>query len=184
MTPPSIGWSRAAARGDDPAVIARLRSGWAVMGQRRCCAATVCCCRIPSCRISTRSSARRATGSWRTRPARRAVLAATGALRINYAIFGNLEPALHAHVHPRYADEPEAMRTSNPWAYDWSRAPAFDERAHGPLRDSIRRAAATECAKLAVWASRGDRAQAPASTSGSFDSLRQRGTAPTFRKSE
>jgi diadenosine tetraphosphate (Ap4A) HIT family hydrolase len=34
------------------------------------------------------------------------------ALRINYAIFGNLEPALHAHVHPRYADEPEAMRTT------------------------------------------------------------------------
>lgn len=67
-----------------------------------------------------------------------AVLAATGALRINYAIFGNLEPALHAHVHPRYADEPEAMRTSNPWSYDWSAAPPFDAASHADLRDSIR----------------------------------------------
>lgn len=67
-----------------------------------------------------------------------AVLAATGALRINYAIFGNLEPALHAHVHPRYVEEPEAMRTGNPWGYDWSAAPAFDAATHGPLRDSIR----------------------------------------------
>jgi diadenosine tetraphosphate (Ap4A) HIT family hydrolase len=67
-----------------------------------------------------------------------AVLAATGAVRINYAIFGNLEPALHAHVHPRYADEPEALRTQNPWAYDWSRAEAFSEAMHGALRDAVR----------------------------------------------
>jgi len=68
-----------------------------------------------------------------------AVLAATGALRINYAIFGNLEPALHAHVHPRYADEPEAMRTQHPWAYDWSAAPPWTEGEYGALRDEIRR---------------------------------------------
>lgn len=68
-----------------------------------------------------------------------AVLAATGAMRINYAIFGNLEPALHGHVHPRYADEPHALRTGNPWAYDWSQAPVFDAAVHGELRDSIRR---------------------------------------------
>ena len=64
--------------------------------------------------------------------------AVTGALRINYAIFGNLEPALHAHVHPRYADEPEAMRPNNPWAYDWTQAPLFNPQRHGPLRDAIR----------------------------------------------
>ncbi len=67
-----------------------------------------------------------------------AVLAATGALRVNYAIFGNLEPALHAHVHPRYTDEPDAMRTANPWGYDWSLAPLFEATTHGELRDRIR----------------------------------------------
>ncbi len=66
-----------------------------------------------------------------------AVLKATNAVRINYAIFGNLEPALHAHVHPRYADEREDLRTNNPWAYDWSRAPVFDEQVHGALRARI-----------------------------------------------
>jgi len=54
------------------------------------------------------------------------VLALTGAIRINYAIFGNLEPALHAHVLPRFVDEPDAMRTANPWA------------TTGPSRDGLR----------------------------------------------
>ena len=59
-----------------------------------------------------------------------ALVAVTGALRINYAIFGNVEPALHAHMFPRQADEPEAIRTAQPWALDWQSAPAFSEKAH------------------------------------------------------
>ena len=35
-----------------------------------------------------------------------AVLAVTHAVRINYAIYGNQDPALHAHVIPRFHDEP------------------------------------------------------------------------------
>lgn len=54
---------------------------------------------------------------------------APNVVRINYAIFGNVEPALHAHVIPRYTDEPENMRTAQPWAYDWNAAPAFDRKA-------------------------------------------------------
>lgn len=62
-----------------------------------------------------------------------AVLAVTGAVRINYEMLGNLEPALHAHVIPRYADEPEATRTSPVWLHDWTNAPRFDETTHGAL---------------------------------------------------
>jgi diadenosine tetraphosphate (Ap4A) HIT family hydrolase len=62
-----------------------------------------------------------------------AVLAATGALRINYAMFGNVEPALHAHVIPRFSTEPEAMRTAHPWAYDWNAAPQFELQVQGNL---------------------------------------------------
>ena len=62
-----------------------------------------------------------------------ALVAVTGALRINYAIFGNVEPALHAHMFPRQADEPEAIRTAQPWALDWQSAPAFSEKAHAPF---------------------------------------------------
>jgi diadenosine tetraphosphate (Ap4A) HIT family hydrolase len=67
-----------------------------------------------------------------------AVLRATGALRINYAMFGNVEPALHAHVIPRYTDEAEAMRTAHPWAYDWNAAPRFALPECGVLLGKIR----------------------------------------------
>lgn len=46
-----------------------------------------------------------------------ALLVVTGAYRINYAIFGNTDPALHAHIVPRYAAEPEQYRKGPPWSY-------------------------------------------------------------------
>jgi diadenosine tetraphosphate (Ap4A) HIT family hydrolase len=127
-------------RGNDPTVVARLRSGWAVMGRRQVLAGY--CLLLPDPVVPHLNAlARGDRDVFLTELGLlgEAVLAATGALRINYAIFGNVEPALHAHVHPRYADEPEAMRTANPWGYDWQQAPQFDERVHAPLRDLIRR---------------------------------------------
>ena len=62
----------------------------------------------------------------------------TAPLRINYAIFGNVEPALHAHIVPRYRNEPEEFRAQHPWAYDWNQAPAFDPVAQGPLMRALR----------------------------------------------
>ena len=62
-----------------------------------------------------------------------AVLAVTGAARINYEILGNIEPALHAHVIPRFASEPLERRRQPVWLHDWTEAPAFDPAAHGGL---------------------------------------------------
>ena len=73
-----------------------------------------------------------------------ALMRVASPVRINYAIFGNVEPALHAHVIPRYQTEPEALRTQHPWAYDWNAAPAFDPVAQAPLMKSLR----TELAQL------------------------------------
>lgn len=124
--------------GEAPSVIARLSSGWAIMGQKQVLRGY--CLLLPDPVVPHLNA---------LKPKERdqfmqdlghlgdAVLHATQALRINYAIFGNLEPALHAHVHPRFADEPEEHRTANPWSYDWSQAPAFDEKIHGPLRADI-----------------------------------------------
>lgn len=67
-----------------------------------------------------------------------AVLAVTGAVRINYEMLGNLEPALHAHVFPRFNDEPDALRTSPVWFYDWKNAPAFNADAHQTLMERIK----------------------------------------------
>ncbi len=68
-----------------------------------------------------------------------AVLEVTGAVRINYAMFGNLEPALHAHVFPRFESEPEELRTAHPWGYDWTRARAFDAARDGAQLEALRR---------------------------------------------
>jgi diadenosine tetraphosphate (Ap4A) HIT family hydrolase len=46
-----------------------------------------------------------------------ALLEVTGAYRINYAILGNSLPVLHAHIVPRYLNEPEALRKGGPWSY-------------------------------------------------------------------
>jgi diadenosine tetraphosphate (Ap4A) HIT family hydrolase len=67
-----------------------------------------------------------------------AVLEATGALRINYAMFGNVEPALHAHVIPRFVDEAEDMKLAHPWMYNWNAAPQFDTIAYRALLLNIR----------------------------------------------
>ncbi len=66
-----------------------------------------------------------------------ALLAVTGALRVNYAIFGNVEPALHAHVFPRRADEPDITRGLQPWALNWEDAPGYSDEVHGELKMRI-----------------------------------------------
>lgn len=125
--------------GQEPAVIARLACGWAVLGQRQVLRGY--CLLLPDPvvpHLNALGAPERDRFMADLGRLGDAVLATTGALRINYAIFGNLEPALHAHLHPRYADEPAAMRTNNPFAYDWTQAPLFDLQQHGPLRDAIR----------------------------------------------
>jgi diadenosine tetraphosphate (Ap4A) HIT family hydrolase len=66
-----------------------------------------------------------------------ALIEVLGAVRINYAIYGNLEPALHAHLFPRHQSEPEATRTAQPFALDFAGAPAYAESAHAPLKARI-----------------------------------------------
>ena len=66
-----------------------------------------------------------------------ALMTATAAVRINYAIYGNLDPALHAHLFPRHANEPPATRTAQPWALDWSLAPEYSDALYGDLKRRI-----------------------------------------------
>ena len=46
-----------------------------------------------------------------------AVMQATNCSRVNYAVYGNLDPFLHAHVWPRYAWEEEQYRLRPPFSY-------------------------------------------------------------------
>lgn len=67
-----------------------------------------------------------------------ALLDITGAVRINYEILGNLEPALHVHVFPRFDHEPAQLKARPVWFYDWQQAPAFDAARDAPLMREIR----------------------------------------------
>jgi diadenosine tetraphosphate (Ap4A) HIT family hydrolase len=130
----------AAARAGDPSVIARLPAGWAVFGARQFVRGYALL--LPDPVVPTLNDlAGTARAQFLADMARLgdALLAATGAVRINYAMFGNLEPALHAHVVPRYAGEPESLRTAHPWAYDWDAAPAYEEAAFATLRAQVAR---------------------------------------------
>jgi diadenosine tetraphosphate (Ap4A) HIT family hydrolase len=66
-----------------------------------------------------------------------ALLEVTGAVRINYEILGNREPALHAHVFPRFSTEPEEQRRKPVWFYDRKSAPPFDSKQHQQLMSKI-----------------------------------------------
>lgn len=128
-----------AARAGDPAVIARLPSGWAMFGRQQFLRGYALLLPDPVVpHLNTMAAPHRAAFLDDMARLGDALLAATGALRINYAMFGNLEPALHAHLVPRYADEPAALRSAHPWAYDWNAAAAFDADALAPLAAAIR----------------------------------------------
>jgi diadenosine tetraphosphate (Ap4A) HIT family hydrolase len=130
----------AARAGSEPRVIARLFSGWALFGERQFVRGYALL--LPDPVVPTLNAlgveGRSAFLTDMTRLGD-ALLKVTGALRINYAMFGNEEPALHAHVIPRYADEPEALRTRNPWAYDWAAAPLFERASSADLADALLR---------------------------------------------
>jgi diadenosine tetraphosphate (Ap4A) HIT family hydrolase len=124
--------------GVDPTLIARMPSGWAVFGEQqflRGYALLLPDPVVPS--LNALQAEARAQFLLDMSALGDALLQACGALRINYAIYGNQEPALHAHVIPRYGDEPLPQRTSHPWSYDWTGAPRFDAQAQQPLLSAI-----------------------------------------------
>ncbi|MGB9330351.1 MAG: hypothetical protein WCB10_06240 [Steroidobacteraceae bacterium] len=130
----------AAREGRDPRVIARLFSGWAVFGERQIVRGYALLLPDPVVpNLNALGARERIAFLSDMSRLGDALLKVTGAARINYAIFGNQDPALHAHVIPRYLDEPEELRSKHPWAYDWSDAPLFERSAAQELADSLLR---------------------------------------------
>jgi diadenosine tetraphosphate (Ap4A) HIT family hydrolase len=130
----------AAREGREPRVIARLYSGWALFGERQFLRGYALL--LPDPVVPTLNSLGAQERIAYLQDVARlgdAVLKLTGAARINYAIFGNQEPALHTHVIPRYADEPDKLRTAHPWTYDWDSAPPFDRASYQDLADGLLR---------------------------------------------
>jgi len=131
-----------AERGENPTVLLKMRCGFAVIGVMQFLPGY--CLLLASPRADRLESL--------TRDTRAAFLDDMGLLgeavaqvcaphRVNYSIYGNTDPYLHAHVVPRYAWEaPE--RLSRPiWTYPtelWTNpAHIYDEEKHGGLAKRI-----------------------------------------------
>jgi diadenosine tetraphosphate (Ap4A) HIT family hydrolase len=125
--------------GRDNTLLGRCASGWAVFGQRQFVPGYLMLLPDPVVPdLNALTPERRGQFLLDMSRLGDALMRVAAPLRINYAIFGNVEPALHAHVIPRYRSEPEVMQTQHPWAYDWNDAPEFDALSAAPLIKSLR----------------------------------------------
>ena len=121
-----------------PALIAKLPSGWVVMGERQVLPGY--CLLLPDPVVPHLNALQadvRAQFMFDMALVGDVLLAVTAAARINYAIYGNVDPALHAHIFPRDSAEPEDTRTAQPWALDWNAAPLYSDALHGDFKRRV-----------------------------------------------
>ena len=141
MSDQTIAQQIAAARaGELPRVVARMASGWLVVGEVQ---PLVGYCVLMADPVVTSPNAmsetQRALYAADMFRAGDAIMAVTGAYRINYETLGNVDPSLHTHIIPRYLDEPDARRRERAAvAYDWAMARRFDPVADGPFIAGLR----------------------------------------------
>lgn len=137
-----------ARRGENPMVLAKMRSGYAVIGDTQFLPGyCVLLCDVDEVSHLTDLP----------RPARTDFLADMGLLgeavmaacngvdpslsRLNYEILGNTDRHyLHAHIFPRYSWEPPELLTGPVWAYPrdrWTSPRDAYAEEHEPLREAI-----------------------------------------------
>lgn len=124
--------------GQNPAVICQMPSGWLVLADRQILRGY--CILLPdpvTPGLNDMEFPERSRYLLDMTIAGDALLETTGAYRINYEILGNTDPVLHAHIFPRYMDEPDALRRGPAWFYDMEKAAAFDAERDRPLMQSI-----------------------------------------------
>jgi diadenosine tetraphosphate (Ap4A) HIT family hydrolase len=132
----------AARRGENPTAICRVRSGWVVLGDRQflpgysLLLADPVVSSLNDLPLEGRSQFlldMAAVGD--------ALLRITETIRVNYAIYGNAEAALHAHIFARYQSEPDDYRVRPVWSYPREQRDAipFDISRDRPLMEAIHR---------------------------------------------
>jgi diadenosine tetraphosphate (Ap4A) HIT family hydrolase len=131
------------ARGENPQMIARMESGFAVMADFQFLPGYCLLLAYPKVgQLNDLTGEDRAGFLRDMARLGDAVKELTGAVRINYSIYGNLDPFLHAHVFPRFSNEPDEFRTVPPFLYPTAIREAerfrFSAAEHGRLRDQIR----------------------------------------------
>jgi diadenosine tetraphosphate (Ap4A) HIT family hydrolase len=130
----------AARAGTNPTVICRVLSGWAVMGDVQYLRGYTLLLPdpvVPDLNALDKKARIRFLDDMVI--IGDALLEVTGAYRINYEILGNSEPALHAHIFPRYMSEPEKLRKIPVWSYEREQivSPKFDPEQDKELIQQI-----------------------------------------------
>jgi diadenosine tetraphosphate (Ap4A) HIT family hydrolase len=132
-----------ALRGENPSVLARMKSGFATFGYNQFFPGYCVLLGVPK------------VGSLNDLPYDKrseflldmsllgdAILAVNNPVRINYAILGNGDHYLHAHLFPRYDWEPEEYKTGTVWSYPKGTLSdsryAYSEEKHGPMKEKIK----------------------------------------------
>ena len=123
----------AARAGREPALICRVSSGWVVLCRMQYLRGY--CLLLPEPVVQSLNDL---DHEQRTRYLGEmtligdALLEVTGACRINYAIMGNADQVLHAHIVPRFPNEPDEYRLNQPWSYPQE---VIDSMVFDPERD-------------------------------------------------
>jgi diadenosine tetraphosphate (Ap4A) HIT family hydrolase len=126
--------------GENPKTICRVRSGWVVLGDVQLLRGYSLLLPDPVVgSINDLNRSGRELFLYEMSLLGDALLSVTNAYRINYEILGNTEQALHAHVFPRYTDEPIEKRSRPAWFYDWKNATPFDLGRDRSLMEEIRK---------------------------------------------
>ena len=108
----------AAQSGTNPTVVCRVSSGWVVLCDMQYLPGYALLLPDPVVEsLNALNPAQRAGYLCDMALVGDALLEVTGAFRINYAILGNTDPALHAHIVPRFLTEPDEYRKGPPWTY-------------------------------------------------------------------
>ncbi|WP_406475700.1 HIT family protein [Streptomyces sp. NBC_01615] len=150
-------WIDVLKRGEDPNVLHRMRTGWAVLGSTQ---------HLPGYCLLVHDSADHLTDL--SRPERTAFLLDLSLLgeavqevcsatdpefyRVNYEVLGNLWNHLHGHVHARYHWEPEERRKAPVWLYGDVRTAS--EYRPGAAPDHLRSALSASLAAITAEAYR------------------------------
>lgn len=114
--------------------VCRLSSGWVVMGDVQIF--TGYCLLLPDPVVPDLNAldrGKRTEFLYEMSVVGDVLLELTNAVRINYEMLGNVEPALHAHIFPRYESEPEHLRLKPAWLYDWEQIEKFNLEQQKPF---------------------------------------------------
>ena len=132
------------AEGANPRLVLRLRSGFAVMADNQWLRGYCILLAYPEAgQLTDLKIEDREQFLYDMSLLGEAVMAVTECKRMNYAMYGNMDPFLHAHVWPRYDWEVPEYATVPPLSYPEEirghSDTEWDPAIHGVLQDQIRR---------------------------------------------